>query len=306
MNKYIIDMIATGDDIYQDDLREYGFEYQTYIYTASEREALDWFHEHVAIKCLDDWEIIVTKEVVDPLRPGCFGTYKEKNAACLGTCDCRASCWGNTNMLTGTGESEIPESTIKTAPKCVDECGHTAECIQLKDKLPDIIVETKKACFGSVTKESTCQGTCQQALGCEAYTITGMCTTQAPVRKEAPKRDAEEDKAKLDYLPMDLLELVAAAYELGAKKDYPRNSWRDGFSISRTVAASRRHDKDFWDKGETFDKQALEKYGLKVYHSACIIFNQLCILDTLINHPELDDRRVILNQEEKTGEIKDE
>ena len=99
------------------------------------------------------------------------------------------------------------------------------------------------------------------------------------------------------YLPMDLLEEVARAYEFGGKKGYPRNSWRDGLSISRLVAASRRHDADFWDKGETFDRQAKEEYGMKVYHSAMVIFNQLCILDALINHPELDNRR--LNQKEK-------
>ena len=59
----------------------------------------------------------VQPEVVDPLQPDCFGTHKEKNVACAGMCDYSKSCWENTNMLTGTGESEIPEGTIKTAPK---------------------------------------------------------------------------------------------------------------------------------------------------------------------------------------------
>lgn len=107
---------------------------------------------------------------------------------------------------------------------------------------------------------------------------------------QAPKMDAEEKKPDMSLLPMDLLEEVARAYEFGIAKGYPRYSWRKGFSVSRNVAASRRHDTDFWDKGEIYDKQAKEDYDIQVMHCAMVIFNQLCIIDALKNHPELMDR----------------
>lgn len=104
----------------------------------------------------------------------------------------------------------------------------------------------------------------------------------------APKNTAQEGKPDLSLLPMDLLEGLARAYEYGCYK-YSRNSWRKGFPQSEMIAASRRHDSDFWEKGEFFDKEA-EEAGFKVDHISMQIFNLLCVLDAELNHPQFCDR----------------
>jgi len=106
---------------------------------------------------------------------------------------------------------------------------------------------------------------------------------------QGPKNDAEENKPDLSLLPMDLLEEVAKAYEYGLTK-YSRNSWREGFEQHRMQAAAMRHSADYWDKGELYDPDAMEKAGMEVMHPAMVIFNMLCIIDSIKNHPEFDTR----------------
>ena len=50
------------DEVYKEDFISYGTDYKTHIYVDSEEEALDWFHNNHAIKCLDDWEISIKKD----------------------------------------------------------------------------------------------------------------------------------------------------------------------------------------------------------------------------------------------------
>ncbi len=105
----------------------------------------------------------------------------------------------------------------------------------------------------------------------------------------APKNDGIEKKPDMSLLPMDLLEEVAKAYEYGLAK-YSRNSWRGGFEQHKNQAAALRHAADYWDKGELYDQDAFDRRGMKVMHPAMVIFNMLCIIDSIKNHPELDTR----------------
>lgn len=53
-------------------------------------------------------------------------------------------------------------------------------------------------------------------------------------------RDNDDDKAKMDLLPWDLMFRLAKWYELGAKK-YGRNNWRLGQKKSHTFSSLIRH-----------------------------------------------------------------
>jgi len=134
------------------------------------------------------------------------------------------------------------------------------------------------------------ENNCFDCVDCIGHSHWKQPTDTEPTT-QAPKNDKEEGKPDMSLLPMDLLEEVVRAYEFGILKGYPRDSWRQGFLQSRTIAASRRHDTDYWDKGEVFDRQAKEEYGVEVFHAAMVIFNQLCIIDSIKNHPDLIDRR---------------
>lgn len=109
------------------------------------------------------------------------------------------------------------------------------------------------------------------------------------VTREAPKNDVAEAKPFMDTLPLDLLEtLLVPAYEEGLKK-YPRESWRQGFKASRMMRSHLRHLTACYYGGVDYDFDA-EKLGVIKHHLGGAIFSLICMYDTLINHPELDDR----------------
>lgn len=108
-------------------------------------------------------------------------------------------------------------------------------------------------------------------------------------QKEAPKNDKQEEKPDMSLLPLDLLEYETRPYQYGCKK-YHRNSWRSGFKQSRMIAAALRHISDYWDKGEMFDTEAMGTTGIEVHHVTMAIFNLRCVMDSIINHPQFDDR----------------
>jgi hypothetical protein len=113
--------------------------------------------------------------------------------------------------------------------------------------------------------------------------------------QEAPKNDAEEKKAFMDTLPLDLLEtLLVPAYEEGLVK-YPRESWRAGFKTSRVMRAALRHITECYYKGIDYDPDA-ESIGITKHHLGGAIFSLICMYDTIINHPKLDDRPCNLNR----------
>jgi hypothetical protein len=41
-----------------------------------------------------------------------------------------------------------------------------------------------------------------------------------------------------------------------------------------------------------FDIDAIERADMHIYHIDMAIFNLLCVKDSILNHPELDDRYI--------------
>lgn len=133
---------------------------------------------------------------------------------------------------------------------------------------------------------------CNYVYGKEFYVKTSSGELEL-----APKNNILEAKPDMSLLPLDLLEYEVRPYEYGLIK-YSRNSWRKGFLQSVMLAASLRHIGDYKDKGQMFDPDAKEKANMDVHHIAAAIFCLRCVMDSIINHPELDDRYI--------REVKDE
>lgn len=107
---------------------------------------------------------------------------------------------------------------------------------------------------------------------------------------KAPKNTAQEGKPKMSLIPMDILaHFLCPAYEEGLLK-YWRESWRAGFPTSEMADAALRHLSAYKDKKEDYDPETFEKYGIKKHHLGAVLFCVLCMCDTFLNHPELDDR----------------
>ena len=107
---------------------------------------------------------------------------------------------------------------------------------------------------------------------------------------DAPKNNTTENKPETSLIPDDLLEeFLTSCYAEGIKK-YFRESWRLGFKTSVMQSALKRHLTAYFYKGEDWDKETLETYGIKKHHLGAVIFCALCMLDTYKNHPEKDDR----------------
>jgi hypothetical protein len=117
----------------------------------------------------------------------------------------------------------------------------------------------------------------------------------------APKNIEQEDKPKMSAIPLDLLrDFLLPAYKEGWVKYY-RESWRKGFKISDMMDAHERHMTQFFHELEDYDQETWKKYGIKKHHLGAMLFCIICMCDTIKNHPELDDRRAILNGEVKKG-----
>ena len=107
----------------------------------------------------------------------------------------------------------------------------------------------------------------------------------------APKNDAQEDKPMMHLIPMDLLaHFLEPAYREGLIKYY-WESWRKGFSISRMISGLRRHEEAFYHRGEDLDPDAVA-LGINKHHLGGMLFCVLCMCDTVMNHPEMDDRPI--------------
>ncbi len=113
----------------------------------------------------------------------------------------------------------------------------------------------------------------------------------------APKNNIEEGKPIVSYIPLDLLiPLLCPTYKEGDIK-YIRESWREGFNTSVMMDALMRHLTAFYFEGEELDPDS-EQHGIKKHHLGAVIFCAICMYDTAINHPELDDRIVKENDNE--------
>lgn len=129
-----------------------------------------------------------------------------------------------------------------------------------------------------------------QCYDCNTVYMKALFSLPAKVNL-APKNNILEAKPDMSLLPLDLLEGLARTYEYGCIK-YSRNSWRKGFKQSNMLAASLRHITDYKDKGQMFDIDAIERADMHIYHIDMAIFNLLCVKDSILNHPELDDRYI--------------
>ena len=115
----------------------------------------------------------------------------------------------------------------------------------------------------------------------------------------APKNHIVENKPQMSLIPDDLLrDFLEPAYREGLLKYY-RESWREGFPLSIMMDATKRHLTAFFHDGEELDKETLEKYGIRKYHLGAALFCILCMCDTVMNHPEMDDRRKIVKAREE-------
>jgi len=109
------------------------------------------------------------------------------------------------------------------------------------------------------------------------------------MNKTAPKNNLKEGKPRPSLLPIDLLiEALCPGYEEGILKYY-RESWRLGFYTSDMYDSTIRHLKAYFHDREDYDPDS-EKLGIKKLHLGGALFSILCMVDTLLNHPELDDR----------------
>lgn len=92
----------------------------------------------------------------------------------------------------------------------------------------------------------------------------------------------DTNKPALAYIPKAALYAEGRAFAYGAKK-YAAWNYKKGIAITRTLSAAIRHTLQFLD-GENMDSES------GVNHIGCARANLAMALDTLENHPELDDR----------------
>lgn len=117
------------------------------------------------------------------------------------------------------------------------------------------------------------------------------------MKSKAPKDTEKEKKPDASLIPLDLLiDFLVPAYEEGIQKYY-RDSWREGFTTTHMIGATLRHLSEY-EKGEDYDPDTLEKFGIKKHHLGAMLFCILCLCDTFKNHPELDDRRHLIKKEQ--------
>jgi hypothetical protein len=145
-------------------------------------------------------------------------------------------------------------------------------------------------------------GTCTRK-DCFQAQLGGKCCVQNVMMKKpnenepselklgvGTKHDLPEDKGTkydagkpaLAYIPKAALYAEGEAFAYGAKK-YGSWNYKNGIHITRTLSASLRHIVQFLG-GETIDPES------GVNHLGCARANLAMALDTLENHPELDDR----------------
>jgi hypothetical protein len=87
---------------------------------------------------------------------------------------------------------------------------------------------------------------------------------------------------RYDLIPTEALATVAKLYGFGAKK-YAAHNWRRGYEWSKSYAAMRRHDAEFW-RGVDIDPET----GLP--HLAAVVFHALTLLTFMEEQKGFDDR----------------
>ena len=99
----------------------------------------------------------------------------------------------------------------------------------------------------------------------------------------------DEDKLRVDLVPVSLIKAVAHVLGFGAKK-YGEGNWRSGIDYHRVYGAVLRHLLAWWD-GEDRDSESGFPH---LWHAACELAFLIEFEDLFMECPEknrLDDRR---------------
>ena len=92
-----------------------------------------------------------------------------------------------------------------------------------------------------------------------------------------------EGKCRLGMIPLDCHKWEANGFAFGAAKYAPFN-WRRGLPITEQMDSLLRHLNAFFNEYEDIDPES------GVHHLGLAQCNLSMMVNTLINHPELDDR----------------
>lgn len=92
-------------------------------------------------------------------------------------------------------------------------------------------------------------------------------------------------KCRLGMIPLDCHKWEADGFAWGAQK-YSQNNWRKGLPITEQMDSLMRHLNAFFNEHEDIDPES------GVHHLGLAQCNLAMMANTLINHPELDDRFV--------------
>lgn len=126
---------------------------------------------------------------------------------------------------------------------------------------------------------------------------TDMCECSFSQEPPAPKdqgRKFDSDKPPIAFIPTEAIMEEAKAFGHGAKK-YEAWNYTNGLAVTRTVSAALRHIFQFLD-GENIDAES------GASHLGCARAGLAMALDTLKNHPELDDRAKRTSSDRKERE----
>lgn len=84
-------------------------------------------------------------------------------------------------------------------------------------------------------------------------------------------------------IPLDCHKWEADGFDYGSRK-YSANNWRKGLPITEQMDSLLRHLNAFFNEYEDIDPES------GVHHLGLAQCNLAMMVNTLINHPELDDR----------------
>lgn len=90
-------------------------------------------------------------------------------------------------------------------------------------------------------------------------------------------------KCRLGMIPLDCHKWEADGFAWGAQK-YSQNNWRKGLPITEQMDSLLRHLNSFFNECEDIDPES------GVHHLGLAQCNLAMMVNTLINHPKLDDR----------------
>lgn len=126
--------------------------------------------------------------------------------------------------------------------------------------------------------------------GVYSPSLPGGKSSAPPVTMTSPSEKAsfaegvkyDDTKPALAYIPKAALYAEGEAFAYGAKK-YEAWNYKNGLAVTRTLSAALRHIVQFLE-GEDLDQES------GVNHLGCARANLAMALDSLVNHPEFDDR----------------